>query len=261
MKSSLRLQAPFARSLFFSTFACAVLFTASSDGAVVASIDWDNSDATADGVITGTLGGASVTLTTGSANSGGTPAFPTNGGVFIGTGTDWSVNIGSNDVPGISDPGVFNEAAIIDMGFDGSEGWTVISFSQPVINPTLLINFISAEAIHFDFDPTMPLLSLVDSVPPFGAFGIPAGIGDGSFDPVNRVFVNSGVGDNSKDSGFAVRLTGTFSEIGFNTVEGNSFLDEGTVAITVVATVPEPSSFALVLLSTLGLTMVRRRSR
>ena len=261
MKTSLILQVRSARLVLFSSLASAVLVAGSSDGAVVASIDWDNSDATANGVITGTLGGALVTLTTGSGNSGGTPAFPRNGGVFIGTGTDWSVNIGSNDVPGISDPGVFNEAAIIDMGFDGSEGWTVISFSQPVINPTLLINFISAEAIHFDFDPTMPLLSLVDSVPPFGAFGIPAGIGDGSFDPVNRVFVNSGVGDNSKDSGFAVRLTGTFSEIGFNTVEGNSFLDEGTVAITVVATVPEPSSFALVLLSTLGLTMARRRSR
>jgi hypothetical protein len=147
------------------------------------------------------------------------------------------------------------------MGFDAAAGRTVISFSQPVTNPTILINFISDKAIHFDFDPTMPLLSLVDSVPPSGAFGIPAGIGDGGTFQKNRVFVNSGRGDNSKDSGFAVLLTGTFSEIAFDTVEGNSALDEGTVAITVVATIPEPSSFALFLLGTLGLTMTRRRAR
>ncbi|MDB4437990.1 PEP-CTERM sorting domain-containing protein [bacterium] len=237
--------------LRLSVSALLVIFlsAAAARGAVVASVDWDNSDGNADGVITGTLGGASVTLTTGTFDVD----FPENGGVFLGTGTDWASNLGSDNVPGISDSGVFSEAAVIDMG-TAARGRTVISFSEPVTNPTVLINFVHDNFVEFFFDPFMPLLVLVDGATLPGGGVIPSGIGPG-----NQVFTNSGEGDNSADSGFAVRLTGTFSEIGFDTSPGSNALDLQTVAMTVVATVPEPSSLALGLLGALGLTMVRRR--
>lgn len=247
--------------VLISTLASAILVANASDAAVVASVDWDNADASADGVITGMLGAVSVTLTTGpTTDFSGDPDGAVNGGVFLPGGTDWSTNVGSNDVPGISDPGIFNEAAIIDMGISNSLGRTVISFSQPVTNPTILINFISNRDIGFYFDPTMPLLTLVDNVGS-GTFGIPIGVNDGTLGPANSLFINSTVGNSTKDDGFAVRLTGTFSEIRFDTEEGNSAANEGTVALTVVAAIPEPSSFSLVLLSTLGLTLMRRRDR
>ena len=136
------------------------IFVASnSHGAVVASVDWDNSDNNPDGVITGTLGGVGVTLTTGTSGT----LFPESGGVFLGTGTDWASNQGSDNVPGISDPGIFNEGVVIDMG-TAAWGRTVVSFSQPVTDPTILINFIHDNYIQFDFDQGMPTLVLVDGV-------------------------------------------------------------------------------------------------
>ncbi len=223
------------------------LTSVSSYGAVVASIDWDNSDTTADGVITGMLGGSTVTVTTGTGKSGTSPTSPENGGVFLGTGTNWASNLGSNDAPGISDPGIFDEAAVIDMGL-ASEGRTVISFSQPVTNPTVLINFVHDNFIAFYFDPFMPQLVLVDQ---------------GVVSPVflgNTVNINAAEGNNTADSGFAVRFTGTFNEIGFDTSPGVNGLDQQTVALTVVATIPEPSSTMLLLSASVALMAIRRRS-
>lgn len=238
---------------FFRVFVSAlpVIFLSSthSYGAVVASVYWDNSDSTPDGVITGTLGGASVTLSTGTFGLD----FAENGGVFLGTGTDWASNLGSSNVPGISDPGVVNEAAVIDMG-TAARGRTVISFSEPVTNPTVLINFVHDNFVEFFFDPFMPLLVLVDGATHPGGGVIPSGIGPG-----NQVFTNSGNGDNSADSGFAVRLTGTFNEIGFDTSPGSNALDLQTVAFTVVATVPEPSSTMLLLSGGVALMTIRKR--
>jgi len=237
----------------------AVLFAgASCYGAAVASIDWDNSDTTADGVITGMLGGVGVTLTTGTDNLGGAPLFPVNGGVFLDTGTNWASNLGSDDVPGISDPGIFNEAAVIDMGL-ASSGRTIVAFSQPVTDPTILINFVHDNFVTFDFDNSMPTLILVDSASLPGGGVIPSGIGDGNPFDNNLVFINSGEGDNSADSGFAVRLTGSYSQIPFFTSRGENASDEQTVAFTVVATIPEPSSFALISLGVVILATARLR--
>ena len=120
---------------------------------LVASVDRGNSDS----VITVTLGGVNVTLTTGTTGV----LFPENGGVFLGTGTDWASNLGSENMPGISDPGAINEGAVIDMNSDAS-GRTEISFSQAFTNPTVLLNFVHDGFVEFNFDPYMPALILVD---------------------------------------------------------------------------------------------------
>jgi len=217
------------------------------------SVDWDNSDNNADGLISGTLGGIGVTLTTGTSGV----LFPQNGGVFLSTGTNWASNLGSDNVPGISDSGIFNEGAVIDMGA-ASSGRTEIAFTQPVTNPTILINFIHDGFVEFNFDPLMPPLILVDSASLPGRGIVPSGIG-----PANNVFTNASVGDNSADSGFAVQLTGTFNEIGFDTSPGVNGLDFQTVGFTVLATVPEPSSSAALLAVVASAVMIgvrRRRS-
>lgn len=230
-----------------------LFWATNSHGAVVASVDWDNSDNNPDGIITGTLGGVGVTLTTGTSGV----LFPENGGVFLGTGTDWASNLGSDNVPGISDPGIVNEGAVIDMG-TAAYGRTEVSFSQPVTNPTILFNFIHDNYIQFDFNQSMPTLVLVDGVSLPGGT-VPSGIGDGGVFPNNQVFINAGVGDNSADSGFAVRLTGTFSEIGFDTSPGVNGLDFQTVGFTIVATVPEPASSALLVVGSVAIMGLRRR--
>ena len=233
------------------------LLATNSYGAIVASVDWDNSDNNPDGVITGTLGGVGVTLTTGTFGTD----FPENGGVFLGTGTNWASNLGSDEVPGISDPGILNEGAVIDMG-TATSGRTVLTFTQPVTNPTVLFNFVHDNYIQFYFDRTMPLLILVDSADLPGRGQVPTQIGDGGITNVfakNLVFVNAFVGNNTSDSGFAVRLTGTFSEIGFDTSPGVNGLDEQTVGFTVVANVPEPASSTLLVISSVAVMCVRRR--
>lgn len=245
----------------FSVSALLAIFltSASSHGAVVASVDWDNSDNIADGVITGTLGGTIVTLTTNIDNFGD----PGIGGVFLGTGTNWASNLGSDNVPGISDPGIINEAAVVAMG-EFSEGRTEISFSEPVTNPTVLINFVHDNFIYFQFDQNMPLLQLVDSATlPDGGI-VPTAIGDGGISNLlifNRVEINNGEGNDTADSGFAVRLTGTFSEIGFDT-NAAGFGITRTVGLTVLASttaIPEPSSAFLVATAVAMMGLRRRR--
>jgi hypothetical protein len=53
---------------------------------------------------------------------------------------------------------------------------------------------------------------------------------------------------------FAVQLTGTFSQIGFDTSPGVNTLDFQSVGVTVLATVPEPASSALLALA--SVTMI-----
>ncbi len=210
-----------------------------SSQAALMSVAWDSSDTSADGQISGQLGNISVSVN----NQSNMDPAARNGGLYFST--DWSTNLGSNNVPGIDGPGITNDAASLDMG-GASYQTTTITFSEAVVNPTILINFVDDKSHQWLFDSLMPLLILHDSnqVNPL----IQAG---------NQVFINASEGNNTANSGFAIQLTGSFDSISFDS-SNYDYLTPHSVGFTIVAQVPEPATISLLALSSAGLFRRRR---
>src|SRR5262245_55372411 len=88
-----------------------------SASATLVTVDWAP-DSSEDGLAAGTLAGTiPVTLT---STDG-----PFNGGIT--QNLSWSVNLGTDGVPGIGDPGVVNEAAAVDWSGNAS-GFATLTF-------------------------------------------------------------------------------------------------------------------------------------
>lgn len=209
--------------------------------AATTSVDWDNSDSSPDGDISGSLGGIVVNVDNGSTML----SVYRNGGRFFST--DWSANLGSDGVSGIGGSGVLAEGATLDMGGAGY-ATTTITFSQTVSNPTLLFNFVDNVNHQWLFSSLMPLLSLTDKsiVNPI--------IGAG-----NQVTINSGEGNNTDDAGFSLQFTGDFDSIAFDSSPGINGATPQSVGFTVLAdVVPEPSSFTFLLFGLFTLLYRRR---
>lgn len=173
------------------------------------SIDFD-ADAVDDGVIHGTIKGYAVTV---SATDG-----PANGGILVSEA--WALADCTNDVPGIGDPGVVDEAATVDW-IPGAQGGITISFATSVTDPIVLVSYTDNVVETFNFVDGYPV-TLLDSYPP------------GDVNLVGQQVSTTGAAGNTAIDGFAVLLTGTMSVINIQT---NLNLDTSTqsVAISVVA--------------------------
>ncbi|NET70076.1 MAG: hypothetical protein F6K62_03225 [Sphaerospermopsis sp. SIO1G2] len=211
-------------------------FTASAQAVSLISIDWDT-DTTTDGIASGTLGGFDVTLTSTDGN--------VNGGIAATFATNWTNSRNTNDVPGVSDPGLIQEAAAIDWLPDETGFVNLTLGGAQVIDPILLFSFADGVTQSFDFADNLTLSILDES--PVGSTTIAAG----------NVVTTNGSGSNQLGDGFAVQLTGTFSEINFQTnvlnLEGDSLgfslfvLEDNLLDNNQAVPVPEPISVLSVL--------------
>ena len=162
--------------------------------ASLSTIDWDP-DGSLNGLAAGTLGTYRVTLTStdGPANGGGTFA------------TNFATGLGTNDVPGITDPTVVAEAAALDWN-PGAAGTATIDFGGGVVqDPIVLINFTDAQVLTFDFADALTVVVL-DANPP-GSVTIAPG----------NVVTTAGGNANGANDGFAIQLLGSFTSITFAT--------------------------------------------
>ena len=151
-----------------------------------------------------------LTSTDGPANGGGTFA------------TNFATGLGTNDVPGITDPTVVAEAAALDWN-PGAAGTATIDFGGGVVqDPIVLINFTDVQVLTFDFADALTVVVL-DANPP-GSVTIAPG----------NVVTTAGGNANGANDGFAVQLLGSFTSITFAT---NVNLDTtiNSVGITVGA--------------------------
>ena len=206
------------------------------------SVDWDNSDSTADGLINGNLGSVNV-----SVNNQTSLLSPTGGQLFT---TNWATNLSSNNVPGIADPGVLSEAATIDWNLGDSVGATSVTFSEAVTDPIFLFNFPDSSAHEFIFySNTIERLvldwNLTNPNFPFGN---------------NTIQINASEGNNTADSGFSIKLLGNYSDVSFDIlIDGGSAADASSYGFTVLTAVPEPSSLLLLAGLVCGTGFIRRR--
>ena len=206
------------------------------------SVNWDNGDSTADGLISGTLGGISVSVDNEAVFA---PTSLRNGGLFLST--NWSTNLGSDGVPGIGSAGVLNEAATLDMGGAGFET-TTITFSQAVVDPILLFNFVDDNFHEFILEPPLPLPTVLD-------FNLASPNLSG-----NRLIIGANEGNNTVNSGFAIQFSGSYSQMVWE-ASGIDGATPQSLGFTVLTTaVPEPSS-SMILFFVSACGVMGRRSR
>lgn len=221
-----------------SLFAAAVALAATcwlgdrASAAMLTTVVWAP-DGSADGTGTGTLPGSNtVTYTT---------AVGFNAGTSLGV--NWDLPLGTDGA--VSD-GVTSKTAGVLGGPAGGSVQT-ITFTQTVVNPVFLANFLNPGDV-FDFGPNA--ITLLDSLNASAAGNV----------------VSATAATDGFDDGFGVMIAGTF---GPGTPLVFTYTSDGigpdglqSVAFTVgVFTVPEPASLTLVGLAAAGVTARRLRRR
>lgn len=155
------------------------------------SIDWDP-DGSTDGLNSGTMTGTAAMLTVTQTS----PDGMANGGLTLGF--DWGAAAPTDGVPGINDAEVVDEFSTIDSSTVGNT--VTLDFAGGrVRNPIFLIAFTDASTV-IEF-PASVGVTLLDSA---GGAAVVAGS-----------TVTSTGGSNSGGDGFAVQLTGVFTQLTF----------------------------------------------
>lgn len=204
-------------------------------------VDWD-ANLNADGVATGSLLGRSVNFTSTDGLS--------NGGITFAM--DWQTSFATNDVPGIADAGVINEAAAVDHN-PSSAGFASLSLENlQVTDPVLMFAWTDNYVQTFDFDDSLSI-QLLDQF----------FLNSVTIDSGNVVRTNGGH-INSPSTGFAIQLFGTFETLEFQTNIGlGTQVDSVGLTLGVeesnvqFLSVPEPHTGLMLIIGLGALTQFR----
>lgn len=175
----------------------------------------------------GSLAGSTISITTAAVANGG-----------VTNGQNWSA-IGFISTAGLTN---ITPAGGIDIAFNGNATTAQgLTFSgSGVTNPYLLFNFTEAgDTVDFGSNS----FTLVAS---------------SNAQAVGNTITNTGA-TNTGNDGFVVRFNGTYTNLSYNVIRtGNA----DSLAMSVAVAVPEPSSYALAVISAIGVALVRKtRSR